>query len=47
MRRLSNLSSWWNERLQARTARRALDSERSDELLAALDEASSISRQHG
>jgi hypothetical protein len=40
--RLSDLSSWWNERLQARDARRALDAERSDELLALLDEASSL-----
>jgi hypothetical protein len=43
--RLSNLSSWWNERLQARDARRATDAERSEELLALLDEASSIRRR--
>jgi hypothetical protein len=43
--RLSSLSSWWNERLQARDARRATDAERSEELLALLDEASSIRRR--
>ena len=45
--RLSNLSLWWNERLQARDARRALNAERSDELLALLDEASSLRRGDG
>jgi hypothetical protein len=45
--RLSSLSSWWNERLQARDTRRAIDSEYfdSDELLALLDEASSLRRR--
>ena len=42
--RLSLLSSWWIERQQARTQRRALDAARSDELMALIDEASSLER---
>jgi hypothetical protein len=45
--RLSSLSSWWHERLEARDARRADAAKRSDELMAALDEASSLTRRHG
>jgi hypothetical protein len=40
--RLSHLSCWWSERLLARTTRRARLAARDAELMALLDEASSI-----
>ena len=43
--RLSSLSTWWNQRVEARDARRALDTDDADELLALLDEASSFRRR--